>query len=341
MVAVGHTETDRWDASATTSYLDRTAAGNIYTGKRPGDFLTPMPTLPPRYKTLADRSTGITFMNNLSFFNDKIQIYAGFHWHNIEAKNYNQRGDITQITKSSGSSPTFGIVIMPMENLSFFANHIQTFGGASRESSTLANAGELIGIAKTRQNEIGVKYLYEKLVASLSVYQIVQDAARIVDLEGKSYQIIDGENKNTGVELGIGGTVFGKLNLVGGIAYINAKQVKTDRGLNDGIRSNAIPHWSGSLAATYKFNDNFDAMARLYFVGKTPLRNETLMTPAYSVVDLGFSYTHRIKNIPVTLSFSCFNAFDKVYWKPYNNSATNGIILGLPRTFQVSLGASF
>jgi iron complex outermembrane receptor protein len=337
LLAFGYTFYDRNDNYIHTNYA---ATGNIYDNPKL-DWENPLLPVPDPYVSSETRSFGVTFMDTLSFYNDKIRLYAGVHWHNHDAKSLNASGETTQQVKSSNASPTFGVVVTPIENLSLFANHTESFASGTRVGASYLNAREILDPLKTKQDEFGFKYQFQSLVTTLSFFQITQGATRAVPGDGGNYLVTDGENRNRGAELSFSGTLFDKLNLLGGVSYIDATQRKTQGGANDGVRSNAIAKWSATIAGTYRFNDNFTAIGRLYYLGKAPLRNETLETPAYSVLDLGLSYTQKIKEIPFNLTVKCNNVFNEAYWKPYNNGGTNGIILGTPRSFQVSLGATF
>ncbi|MDR3153622.1 MAG: TonB-dependent receptor [Deltaproteobacteria bacterium] len=341
LAAYGYTYHERGE-SGTWPYTDFAPYGNIFTGARP-DYSIPANVSTYLRKTYSRASTGFTLMDTLSLFNKKLSLFGGFHWHDNIVKNYNASGAVTQEVKSSNISPTFGIVWRPLENLTFYASHTESFSAGTRVSANYVNVGEVLAPAKTKQNEIGAKYQWEQLLFTLALFDIRQSATRSHDVPGGRRLQADGELRNRGAELAVSGSLFDRLDVIGGVMYIDARQEKTERGLYDGLRTNGVANWSGTLAATYRITDGLKAMGRLYYMGSASLMNERFRTPAFATLDLGLSYTHEIRDVPVTLAVKCFNVLDNAYWKPYQHpdTGTNAIVLGNPRTFQVSLGVKF
>jgi iron complex outermembrane receptor protein len=245
--------------------------------------------------------------------------------------------------KSRSISPTYGVVYRPFENFAIFAGHTESFAAGTRVPTYYVNGGEVLSPAKTKQNEIGIKYMWEQLLFTLSAFDISQTSTRAVDEGGNERLRTDGELRNKGVEFSLSGNVDERLNLIGGFMYIDARQEKTEYGILDGLKTNGVANLSATLAATYKINDKLTAMARLYHLGSASMVNERFKTKKYTTVDLGLSYMHEINDVPVTLTVKCFNVLDQAYWKPNQHPVTNynTIILGNPRTFQISLGMRF
>ncbi|MDR1042052.1 MAG: TonB-dependent receptor [Deltaproteobacteria bacterium] len=343
LAAVGYTYHERGE-SGTWPWTDFTPYGNIFSGARP-DYNVPANKSNDLRKGYSRASTGFTLMDTMSFFNRKLSLFAGVHWHDNVVKNYNRSGQVTQEVKSDNLNPTFGIVYSPLGYLSFFASHTESFSAGTRASGNYVNVGEVLKPAKTKQNEIGVKYQWEQLVLTLSAFDITQGANRSVDVgNGDRLLKTDGERRNKGLEFSFSGNMLEeRLNLIGGFMYLDARQEKTDLGLYDGMRTNGVANFSATLGATYRITDSISAMGRIYHMGSASLMDERFKTKAYTTLDLGLSYTHEIKDVPVTVSLRCFNVFDKAYWKPYQHPDTgsNAVILGNPRTFQLSLGARF
>ena len=105
------------------------------------------------------------------------------------------------------------------------------------------NSGETLDPGKTKQNEFGFKYKVGDMLHTLSFFKIEQpNFGRTED----NYYGIFGKQKNKGFEYAFSGALGRKLDLIGGIAYVDAKQAGT------GKKANGVPKWSGTAALIYQ-----------------------------------------------------------------------------------------
>ena len=154
---------------------------------------------------------------------------------------------------------------------------------------------------------------------------------------------MDGQQRNRGIEFSTAGSIGEKWSYVWGVSYLDAKQTKTYKGLNDGRRVDVLPKWSSDLALVYKPNDDLRFIGRLSYTGSALIRNtasyaKPLKIGGQTLVDLGVSWDTHFGRQPVTLSAWCYNLLDKDYWYA---SGGNNIGLGAPRTFAISAQFNF
>ena len=200
------------------------------------------------------------------------------------------------------------------------------------------NAGTVLAPAKTKQNELGVKYRKNGLSAGMSLFQIEQDRTIDVRYAGdpKDTRVMEGKNKLKGVELSVSGQIAPKWTLTGGLMHIATEQ-KTNTAYN-GKSVSGIADWSGMLAAEYTADAKTSAFLRMVYSGKAPIyanASKQLDVPAYVTFDLGATYKTTLGTVPTTFSLTAYNVLDKRYWM--SRPTYNFGIQGYPRSFVLSM----
>ena len=119
---------------------------------------------------------------------------------------------------------------------------------------------------------------------------------------------------------------------------MSAKQEKTTKGALDGIRVNGTSEWTAVLGLEYNPNEAWSILGRAIYTGKTPVMNEKIWAPGYTIFDLGVTHKTYFGKIPAELSLMVNNVFDKDYWQV---SRGNQVYLSLPRTFSFTAKLHF
>lgn len=313
-------------------------SGNIYK-----DNDTPAPVIvwdpiTPHQKMFM---RSVTLTNTIISPNGKLNVTFGLHRHEIAMTNYVNK----TYMKTHAVSPLLGVIYKLNPNCSVYANHGEHFiAGSTVNGKQYINNGEILSPSKTKQNEFGFKYKDDSRMYTLSLFEIKQ--ANIIDVInsqpidkekgiGILRKTLDGEQKYRGVELFATGSIGEKFSYIWGISYLDAKQIKTQNGKNDGRMVNALPSWSSDVAIVYKPNNDFRAIGRVSYTGETSIRNsisykKNLKIGDQILIDMGISWDTYMGKYPVTLSAWCYNLFDKHYWYAVGE---NDIGIGAPRTF--------
>ena len=71
---------------------------------------------------------------------------------------------------------------------------------------------------------------------------------------------------------------------------MSAKQEKTTKGALDGIRVNGTSEWTAVLGLEYNPNEAWSILGRAIYTGKTPVMNEKIWAPGYTIFDLGVTH---------------------------------------------------
>ena len=106
--------------------------------------------------------------------------------------------------------------------------------------------------------------------------------------------------------------------------------VITKKNPAEGKSVNGISEWTAVVGLEYNPTEDWSILGRAIYTGRSPIKNEALWAPGYTIFDLGVTHkTHFGKN-PAELSLMCNNVFDKDYWQV---SRGNQVYLSLPRTY--------
>ena len=312
-------------------------AGNLSDGVTSLTKNYPYSAVTGPIKTGMTRYSGISVTDTLEY--GKASVLLGIHHHSVDVTSYNKAtGAATSNVHSSANSPTYGIVYKPTEDISLYANHSQSFDKGAVVGSGRMNTGAMLAPAKTKQNEIGVKYRKNGLSAGMSLFQIEQDRTMDVTYVGDALPttVMEGKNKLKGVELSVSGQIAPKWTLTGGLMHIATDQ-KTSTAYN-GKDVAGVADWSAMLAAEYTADAKTSAFLRMVYSGKAPIyanASNQLDVPAYVTFDLGATYKTTLGTVPTTFSLTAYNVLDKRYWM--SRPSYNYGIQGNPRSFVLSM----
>ena len=282
-------------------------------------------------KSSITKYTGISLTDTIEY--GKATALLGIHHHSVDTTSYGGKR-----VDSSANSPTFGIVYRPTDDFSVYASHSQSFDKGTAVGSGFMNTGAVLTPAKTKQNEIGVKYRKHGVLAGLSVFQIEQDRTIDVRYTGdpNPTRVMEGKNKFKGVELSVSGQIAPKWTLTGSLMHLSTEQ-QTNTVYN-GKDVAGVADWSGILALEYAPDAQFTAFARAVYSGSAPIYKnnaEKLTVPSYMTYDLGVTYQTKLGAVPTTLSLTAFNLFNKRYWM--SRPTYNYGIQGNPRSLVLSM----
>jgi iron complex outermembrane receptor protein len=282
----------------------------------------------------------LTIADHLEY--KKFGLIVSFQRRDNQYQSFNATtGQLIERSNHVAISPTFAITFKPLENLLLYASHSEGYTRARSVTGTqYANFGELIDPVKNEQNEIGAKYQFGDMITTLSLFSVDQASFRDEASDGRLYMRSDGKSEYKGVEWNINGKVLPKLNLSGGVLFLDAKRNKTANGTFDGMYVQGVAKWSGILASEFEIGDKNSVLGRIVYTGPSYVTDANkVKIPAWYSVDLGYKHEVEINHVPVKLSVMCFNLFDKDYW--VGRAGSNVIGLSMPRTITFSAQVDF
>lgn len=312
-------------------------AADFFTG---GDLNSPEITEKTHLSSFALADT-------LALMNERVRLTLGARHQTIETHSYNYNtGAQSAEYKESRVSPMAGIVFKATPQLSLYANYIEglvkgdvapaTDGGVS-----VSNAGEALSPYVSQQKEIGIKYDGKSVGGSLSAFTTSKPSAYVVDHTFTEA----GEQRNRGVELSLYGEPVRGIRVLGGATFVDAKQLETKNGLNEGKDVIGVPHRQFNAGAEW----DVPGLRGLTLTGRAIHTSSqyadaanTLELPSWSRFDIGARYVTRVGKQALTLRARIDNVTDREYWASAGGYPGAGyLVLGAPRTFALSATVDF
>jgi iron complex outermembrane receptor protein len=304
-------ENEAWSASATKAIVNT----NIYL-----PTYADMPAIP----TFAPKNgestwSGVTLADTLYAWDDKLRLTLAMRQQRIKTSNFSTSGVVNGTYDKNVWAPSVGVVIKPWgDQLSLYANHVQ---GLSKGDQVTKIAGYVQDFTfepyKTTQHEVGLKWNLGSFAHTVSLFQMSQP---MLIASGKAPSLIatiNGEKRVRGLEWNTFGTVANNVRLLGGLAYTQGKQTRTQGRQYDGNDAVGIPHWQGNLGVEWDtpwapgltLNGQMTTTSGQYLDSAN-----TLTLPSWTLLGLGARYTTQIAGQKVVTRLGVSNAFDRHYF---------------------------
>lgn len=281
---------------------------------------------------------GVSFADTLSFFDDRVLLTGGLRRQNIATRGYaTATGAQTAVYSDAATSPMFGLVVKPLQNVSVYFNHMEGLAQGPTPPTSAVNRNDVFPPIKAKQNEAGVKYDAGTFGTTLAVYEIKQPNG----ITQNNVFSVAGEQRNRGVEFSVFGEPVRGLRLLGGVAYIDTKMSNTGNAATEGKEAVGVPNYTLNLNAEYDlpFVPGVTVSGRYMQTGRQKLNaTNTISLPSWNRFDLGARYSFKASQIRYTVRGAVENLANKAYW----SSAYGGyLVQGDPRTFKVSMTVDY
>lgn len=311
---------------------------NLYT---PADIARPNITVAPGIPKIGEtKLRSVALADTISSSDRRIQLTLGARHQQVETMSFDaSSGDRTAHYDKSAVTPVAALVVKATDRWSFYGNYIEGLSQGPTAPEGAVNAGEVFPPAKAKQIELGTKYDFGRFATTFSVYQIERPSS-FLDPTTLRFSA-GGEQRNRGAELLTQGEAAKGLRLLAGAAYTDGTLVRTEGGLNDGRTAPATPKFQFNIAgewdASFLPGLTFTARALSTSAQYVDMAN-TQRLPGWTRYDVGARYRFITGNVPVTIRAAVENLLDKNYWQ---SAAREGLTIGAPRTFLVSVSADF
>ena len=162
--------------------------------------------------------------------------------------------------------------------------------------------------------------------------------------DGSLTFVQQGQQKNTGVELGANGYLTSQLQLSASVAAIKARVEDSGTTAYEDHQAINVPKFRGSLSADYALP--IQGLALLggvqYSSSKYANREGSVKVDDYAVFNAGSRYSTKVEGYDTVLRLTVDNLFDKRYWRDAGEYLGDDyLFLGAPRTARVSATVSF
>lgn len=346
-LGVGHELTVGTSAQRRT--LDQRPYYNEWLGT--GNIHTDAPDLDPSDKPvgaserrLDSRQYGLFVSDRISF-NEQWQTVLGAREVRLDEKTWDENGVAGRHTRQYELLPNAALIYKPQPNTTVYASYAKGLSAGGTAPWFASNAAEILAPTTSRQLELGLKHDWRGLSLSAALFQIRQayQYAR-PDGTGNFTYVQQGQQKNTGLELGASGQVTPNLQVQASAAAIRARVQNSGTEAYEGHQAINVPKFRAALHAEYTLP--VPGLALLggarYSASKYASQAGNVEVGGYTVFDLGSRYSTRVAGYDTVLRLTVDNVLDKRYWRDVGDYlGDNYLFQGAPRTARLSASISF
>lgn len=297
-------------------------------------------TTPP--KISATQLSSVALADILSALDNRLQLILGARLQRVQATNFSAvTGGVNSYYDQSALSPAVGAIGKPWQNVSIYGNFVQGLQQGPTAPAAATNAGQVFAPVKSTQFELGAKVDFGQFATTLSAFQIDQP----LGVTNPTTQVfgVDGTQRNQGIEWTVFGEPLAGFRALGGVTFMNGVQLNTANALTNGKKAPGVPDVQVNLGSEWdaSFLRGLTFSGRVIYTSSQYLNTaNTQSIPNWTRFDAGVRYTfERNDGKPVSLRFNVENLFDLNYWA--SASVNNGLAMGAPRTFLLSLSTDF
>ena len=293
--------------------------------------------------TGSTRLTSLAMGDTMSLLDNRLLLTVGLRHQSLEIANY-AYGTAVQTDRydQSRTSPLLAAVYKWGKSLSVYANYVEGLSQGQTAPSTAANRGEMLAPYVSKQKEVGVKWDGGRFGGSVALFSTTKPRAYVGadNLFGSH-----GKDRHQGIELAVQGEATKGLRLLGGLTWLNAKQIATGAASTDGRRVIGVPKLQANVGAEWDVPgvSGLAVDGRLVHTGAVYANaTNTLRVPGWNRLDLGVRYLTEVQGRLVTLRARVDNATNRNYWASSGGYPGAGyLVVGAPRTFSLSASVDF
>lgn len=299
--------------------------------------------------TAKKRLSSYAIGDTLGFLDDTVLLTLGARHQQLVVNGYDYNtGNLNSAYDKSRTSPAAGIVFKATQELSAYANYVESLSPgdtapALSGNTPVANKGEILAPYVAKQKEVGLKYDGGRLGASAALFSIDKPRA-FFDPVSANYSAT-GKDRHNGLELNVFGEPMRGLRLLGGLTLLDAKQKSTGDATTDGKRVIGVPKTQGSFGVEWDIPmvRGLSLDARVTATGSSYAdATNTLKVAGWSRLDIGARYVTEISGKLVTFRGRIDNVADRDYWASVGGYPNSGyLVLGNPRTFSLTASVDF
>jgi iron complex outermembrane receptor protein len=295
-------------------------------------------------------SSSLALADTMAFAEDHVLLTLGVRHQSIKQQNYDYLGPATTRNNDSRTSPLAAVVFKANKNLSFYANYAEGLVKGDNAPQfnfvpfyPIANANQALSTYVSKQKELGVKYDAGMFGASAAFFSTIQPTA-FVNPMTQTYGRY-GEQRNEGVELSVFGEPTKGLRLLGGVTFLDAKQISSPSGATDGRDAIGVPGQQWNIGGDWDVPGmrGFAMNARLLNTSKQYADSANAQAvPSWTRMDIGARYLTEVAGKLLTLRGRIDNVANKSYWASAGGYPGQGyLVLGAPRTFSLTASVEF
>lgn len=305
---------------------------NIYTPTTIAEQGYVVPSTVPK---LSDTTlTSLAVVDTMSVLDERIALTLGVRQQRVESHNFSTTtGAVTAAYDRSAATPMAGLVVRPLDFVSFYGNYIEGLSKGDVAPTTARNAGEVFAPYRSKQVEAGVKFDLGRIGLTFGAFQITKPSG---ELNGGVYGV-GGEQRIRGFEVETFGAITPDLRAVGGFTVLDGRITKTATLANLGKTPIGVAPFQASFGVEWDLPGlkELTLSGTVVYTGRQYVDSaNTQSLPDWTRLDLGARYASTIGDRKATWRASVVNVADTKYWAGVASFGT--FAQGVPRTFRVS-----
>ncbi|MDP3330668.1 MAG: TonB-dependent siderophore receptor [Methylococcaceae bacterium] len=274
------------------------------------------------------------------------KLLAGTRYDVFEAQQEDRLGVANFESSVDQWSPRGGIVWQPSKTQSYYFSYGKSFNPSAESLSLSANNVNLPP-EQNHNYEIGAKldFFDNRLSATAALFRLEKTNARTTSPLDPNLQILAGEQRTDGFELGLAGEILPRWDVSVTYAYLNAEITKSNNsavgsvsGLTksfQGMTSTNVPEHSGVAWTSYRLTDNWEIGGGVFYATDRYADNvNEAVLPGYARLDAVLAYHQKHYDVQLNV----FNLTDTVY---YESGQQNSALPGTPVTGQLSVNFKY
>ena len=294
-------------------------------------------------RTGSTRLTSFALGDTVALLDKRLLLTAGLRHQTLEIANY-AYGTAVQTDRydQSRTSPLLAAVYKLDKGLSAYANYVEGLSQGQTAPSTATNRGEMLAPYVSRQKEVGVKFDAGRVGGSIALFSTTKPRAF---LNAANLFSTSGKDRHQGVELALQGEATRGLRVLGGLTWLDAKQVSSGSAATDGQRVIGVPRLQANLGAEWDV-PGVPGLAVdgrwVHTGGRYANATNTLQAPGWNRLDVGARYLTEVQGKLVTLRARIDNLTNRNYWASVGGYPGQGyLVVGAPRTLSLSVSVDF
>jgi iron complex outermembrane recepter protein len=280
--------------------------------------------------------SGISVADTLAALDERVLLTLGVRRQRVEGHNYlANAGTLTASYDKGATTPVAGLVVRPWEAVSLYGNYVEGLSRGDMAPTVARNSGEVLAPYVARQVEAGVKLDLGRLGATLGAFRITKPGG---ELGPQNRFAATGAQRVRGLELSLFGEITPQMRVIGGVALLDGRLVRTALATNLRHRPIGVPEVQASLGAEWDLPGlpGLTLDGAVIYTGRqfVDLANRQAL-PDWTRLDLGLRYATLIDGRRTTFRATVLNATGTRYWTGVASFGT--FFQGAPRTYLLSM----
>ena len=301
-----------------------------------GDLANPL-------RTGSTRLSSFALGDTMAFMDNRLLFTVGLRHQKMEIANYDYgTGLQTDRYDQSRTSPLLAAVYKVDKGLSVYANYVEGLSQGQTAPSTATNRGEMLAPYVSKQKEVGIKFDAGRVGGSVALFSTTKPRAF---LNAANLFSTSGKDRHQGIELAVQGEATQGLRLLGGLTWLDAKQLTTGAAATDGQRVIGVPKLQANLGAEWDVPGvpGLAVDGRWVHTGASYANaTNTLRVPGWNRLDVGARYMTEVQGKLVTLRARIDNLTNRNYWASVGGYPGSGyLVVGATRTLSLRVSVDF